>query len=132
MEHDIRLEGTKLEINDEIRKHYIDALRRIADTLEAKKDDEVAFCLGFSFKEDGDEESSQGVTAAWGPSDIVQQLARHALIETAPAPIREALRRAQKRVEELSAQADAANSGEGIPLPRGLNPEDADVSKLAN
>ena len=130
MDKTVRMEGENIVVPDEVRAEYVRALRRIADKLEARVDpngdDGFAFVLGVAHRED----NGEAISACFGNGEVAAHLAATTARQTLPAPIRELLEKAEARIERL--EVAARDAEKGISLPRGLNPEDADVSKLPN
>ena len=130
---EVRKEGQCVTMSDEQRAEYIKTLRRIADKLERGEDSTVAFVLGAAHEEDQDEKGvGQAVTAIWGRNDHARALSHGIVRELMPPELRELLDKAQVRVERLNVASEAANKGDGVAFPRGLNPADADAAKLVN
>lgn len=137
MDKEVRIQGEVVVLDDDTRAKHVAAIRRVADAIEAKKDDEVAFVFSASHKED----NGEAVTALWGPTHLVHTLAQEAVKQTMPDELREALSAIEAGVDPRKALAEAkakllarvsAEKVDAVALPRGLNPDDVDAAELAN
>ena len=121
------------EMSAEQRAEVAKSLRRILAKVEEGKEDDVQFVFAAVHKEDLDDEGKgPGVTGMWGCEQACRALAHSIVKELMPPELRKLIEGAEKRIEALNVAVDKANSKDGIALPRGLNPEDADAAKLLN